>query len=127
MVKIHIIISLIILGGAVIAATIIDEPTKHPFELDAVYKDGIVNITFIDHSEQSQFVSMEILGMKETFRRVYNNTSFMETVHISEPQYGWSAHPIVIDITHQELGDVQLKTEIRPQDEPPSPLIYGPR
>ena len=127
MVKIHITISLIILGGAVVAATIIDEPVKHPFELNAVYNEGIVNITFFDRSEQSQFVSMEILGMKETFRRVYNDTSFTETVHISESQYGWSAHPVVVDITHQELGDVQLKTEIHYKGDTPPSLIYGPQ
>ncbi len=127
MAKVHIIVATIILGGAVIAGTIIERPVEHPFELDALYDDGKVNITFSDRSEQTQSVTMEILGMKETFRRTYSGNSFTEEVQIIEPQYGWVVHPIVLEITHQELGDVQLKTEIYSSGETPPSLIYGPR
>ncbi|MBT8242699.1 MAG: hypothetical protein HKO48_00170 [Nitrosopumilus sp.] len=100
---------------------------RQTFTVDAIYYDsGYIEISFIDKSSQSTMVVMEILGMDETFQKTYTDTSFVEIVPFpAVPKYGWSIHPIVLEIDHPEFGHVQLKTEVHMQNDAPPPIIYS--
>ena len=100
---------------------------RQTFQVDAVYYDtGHVEISFFDKSKKTTAVVMEILGMNETFQKVFSDTEFVEIVSFpNEPKYGWAIHPIVLEIDHEELGHVQLKTEIHSLGEPIPPVIYS--
>ena len=103
------------------------EILRETFQIEAVYYDsGHVEISYLDKSEQTNSVVLEILGMEESFQKTFSESEFIEIVPFpNPPKYGWSIHPVVLDIDHQELGKIQLKTEIHPLDEPTPPVIYG--
>ena len=96
--------------------------------VDAVYdpKNKIVKITYNDNSKKTNLITLEILGMEETFHKEFARNSFVETVQMnSEPQYGWSTIPVVFSISHDELGKIGLKTEIYEQGESKPRIIYS--
>ena len=107
----------------------LDESTiSQTIFVDAVYesKSSIVKITYNDNSEKTNLVTLEILGMEETFHMEYARNSFVETVQInSEPKYGWSTIPVVFSINHDEFGNIGLKTEIYEQGESKPRIIYS--
>jgi len=100
---------------------------RQTFQVNAVYYDtGHVEVEFIDKSEKTDSVVMEILGMDETFQKSFSDSHFIEIVPFpNEPKYGWEIHPVVLEIEHPELGHVQLKTEIRPLGDTAAPVIYS--
>ncbi len=104
-----------------------DDIFKETFQVDAVYYDaGHVEISFLDNSGKTSNVVLEILGLDESFQKTFFSSEFIEIVPFStEPKYGWKAHPIVLEIDHEEFGHVQLKTEIHPLGEPVPPVIYS--
>ena len=96
--------------------------------VDAVYdpKNNIVKITYNDNSKKTNLITLEILGMEETFHKEFTRSSFVETVQInSKPKYGWSTIPVVFSISHDELGKIGLKTEIYEQGESKPRIIYS--
>ena len=96
--------------------------------VDTVYdpKNKIVKITYNDDSKNTNLVTLEILGMEETFHKEFSRSSFVETVQInSEPKYGWSTTPVVFSINHDEFGMIGLKTEIYEQGESKPRIIYS--
>ena len=96
--------------------------------VDTVYdpKNKIVKITYNDDSKKTNLVTLEILGMEETFHKEFSRSSFVETVQInSEPKYGWATIPIVFSINHDEFGMIGLKTEIYEQGELKPRIIYS--
>ena len=96
--------------------------------VDALYdpKNKIVKITYSDNSKKTNLVTLEILGMEETFHKEFTRSSFVETVQInSEPKYGWSTTPVVFSINHDEFGKIGLKTEIYEQGESKPRIIYS--
>ena len=96
--------------------------------VDAVYdpKNKIVKITYNDNSKKTNLITLEILGMEETFHKEFARSSFVETVQInSEPKYGWPSTPVVFSINHDEFGKIGLKTEIYQQDETKPRIIYS--
>ena len=96
--------------------------------VDTVYdpKNKIVKITYNDDSKKTNLVTLEILGMEETFHKEFSQSSFVETVKInSEPKYGWSTTPVVFSINHDEFGKIGLKTEIYEQGELKPRIIYS--
>ena len=107
----------------------LDESTiSQTIFVDAVYesKSSIVKITYNDNSEKTNLVTLEILGMEETFHREYARNSFVETVQInSEPKYGWPTTPVVFSINHDEFGKIGIKTEIYEQGESKPRIIYS--
>ena len=109
--------------------SVLDESTiSQTIFVDAVYesKSSIVKITYNDNSEKTNLVTLEILGMEETFHREYARNSFVETVQInSEPKYGWSTTPVVFSINHDEFGKIGIKTEIYEQGESKPRIIYS--
>lgn len=100
---------------------------KSTFEIDATYYDaGYIEISYIDKSEKTNQVVLEILGMDESFQKTISGSKFIETVPFPEvPTYGWQVHPVTFLIDHQKLGKVSLKTEIHPYGTPAPPIIYG--
>jgi len=100
---------------------------RETFDVDAVYYDsGYVEVSYIDHSEKTNSVTLEILGMKESFQKSFYTTEFIEIVPLpTVSKYGWEVHPVVLEIDHIELGKVQLKTEIHSLGESAPPTIYS--
>ena len=100
---------------------------RQTFQIDAVYYDsGHVEISFLDKSDKTTLVVMEILGMEESFQKTFLNSEFIEIVPFPNlPKYGWVIHPIVLEIDHPELGHIQLKTEIHPFGDHAPTVIYS--
>ena len=123
------IIAIIAVVLSVTSNSALDESTiSQTIFVDAVYesKSSIVKITYNDNSEKTNTVTLEILGMEETFHRDYARNSFVETVQInSEPKYGWSTTPVVFSINHDEFGKIGIKTEIYEQGKSKPRIIYS--
>ena len=100
---------------------------RQTFQIDAVYYDsGHVEISFLDKSDKTTLVVMEILGMDESFQKSFSSSEFIEIIPFPNlPKYGWEVHPIVLEIDHPELGHIQLKTEIHNIDESAPIVIYS--
>ena len=123
------IIAIIAIVLSVTSNSALDESTiSQTIFVDAVYdpKNKIVKITYNDNSKKTNLITLEILGMEETFHKEFTSSSFVETVQInSKPKYGWSTIPVVFSISHDELGKIGLKTEIYEQGESKPRIIYS--
>ena len=96
--------------------------------VDTVYEpeNNLVKITYNDNSKKTNLVTLEILGMEQTFHKEFSQNSFVEIVQInSEPKYGWSTMPVVFSVNHAEFGKIGLKTEIYQMDESKPRIIYS--
>jgi len=96
--------------------------------VDTVYEpeNNLVKITYNDNSKKTNLVTLEILGMEQTFHKEFSQNSFVEIIQInSEPKYGWSTMPVVFSVNHDELGKIELKTEIYQMDESKPRIIYS--
>lgn len=100
---------------------------RQTFQIEAVYYDsGHVEISYFDKSDKTNSAVMEILGMKESFQKTFSDSEFIEIVPFpNKPKYGWAVHPIVFDVHHEELGHIQLKTEIHTIDGSVPLVIYS--
>ena len=100
---------------------------RETFQIEAIYYDtGHVEISYFDNSGKTNSVVMEILGMDESFQKTFSDSEFIEIVPFSnEPKYGWAIHPVVLEIDHEELGHIQLKTEIHPFGTAAPTVIYA--
>jgi hypothetical protein len=98
------------------------------FEFSAIYFDDshVVKISYLDRSNHTNTVILEIDGLSQPFQKKYDNSSFVEDIPIySTPQYGWKTTPVTLLIDHNEFGKIILKTEIIPYGQPSSKVIYG--
>lgn len=96
--------------------------------VDTVYEpeNNLVKITYNDNSKKTNLVTLEILGMEQTFHKEFSQNSFVEIVQInSEPKYGWATMPVTFSIDHEEFGKIGLKTEIHQQDETKPRVVYS--
>ena len=96
--------------------------------VDTVYEpeNNLVKITYNDNSKKTNLVTLEVLGMEQTFHKEFSQNSFVEIVQInSEPKYGWSTMPVVFSVNHDEFGKIELKTEIYQMDESKPRIIYS--
>jgi len=96
--------------------------------VDTVYEpeNNLVKITYNDNSKKTSLVTLEILGMEQTFHKEFSQNSFVEIVQInSEPKYGWTTMPVVFSVNHDEFGKIELKTEIYQMDESKPRIIYS--
>jgi len=96
--------------------------------VDTVYEpeNNLVKITYNDNSKKTNLVTLEILGMEQTFHKEFSQNSFVEIVQInSEPKYGWSTMPVVFSVNHDEFGKIELKTEIYQMDDSKPRIIYS--
>ena len=100
---------------------------RQTFQIDAIYYDsGYVEISYLDKSDKTNSVIMEILGMETTFHKTFSGSEFVEIIPFPNlPKYGWQIHPVVLEIDHKEFGHIQLKTEIHSLDEPVPRVIYS--
>ena len=98
------------------------------FEFSAIYFEDshVVKISYLDRSNHTNTVILEIEGLSQPFQKKYDNSSFVEDVTISStPQYGWKTTPVTLLIDNKEFGKLILKTEIIPYGQPSSKVIYG--
>ena len=123
------IITVIAIALSITSNSAVDESTiSQTIFVDTVYdpKNKTVKITYNDDSKNTNLVTLEILGMEETFHKEFSRSSFVETVQInSEPKYGWSTITVVFSINHDEFGKIELKTEIYEQGESKPRIIYS--
>ena len=98
------------------------------FEFSAIYfdKGHFVTISFHDKTNQTNTAILEIEGLSQPFQKKYDTSSFVESIPISStPQYGWKTTPVTLLIDHKEFGKLILKTEIVPDGQPSSKVVYG--
>ena len=104
------------------------EILKQTFVIGAVYfeNDGFVEISFHDTSNKTNHVTLEILGMEESFHKKYDSSSFAERIiFTSVPKYGWQSMPITFLVEHEKLGKIRIKTEVRSVGDVPAPMIFS--
>ena len=98
-------------------------------EFDAVFLENeqVVKVTFEDHTGNTKFAILEILGMDVTYHQeytFYDNSGFVDIMSIEEiPKYGWNTTPVTLEIQHSEFGNIGLKTEIYHPDAPKPKII----
>ena len=128
-----IVVALIIATIAIVLSvtsdSALDETTiSQTIFVDAVYEpeNDVVRIKYIDISEMTNLLTLEILGMEKTFHKEFLQQSFVETVQInSTPQYGWATMPVTFTLDHEKFGKIGLKTEIHLSDEMKPRVIYS--
>jgi len=104
------------------------EILEQTFMIHAVYyeNDGYAEISFHDKSNKTKNVTLEILGMSESFHKEFESTTFVEKIQFSStPKYGWQSMPITLLVTHTEFGNIGIKTEIRHDGEIPAKIIFS--
>ena len=118
------ILALVFLTGG---ATDDKDPLRENFKINAIYYDtGYVEVSYLDKSDKTNSVTLEILGMETSFQKTFFDSEFIEIVQFPNvPKYGWEIHPIVMEIEHDEFGHVQLKTEIHELNAPSPNTIYS--
>ena len=98
-------------------------------EFYAIYdsEEDIVEITFIDKSNNTKSAILEVLGMNETYHKEYvfnNESSFVTEFYLeSVPKYGWETTPVTLEIQHSQFGIIGLKTEIVELGKDPAKII----
>ena len=118
------ILALVFLTGG---ATDDKDPLRENFKINAIYYDtGYVEVSYLDKSDKTNSVTLEILGMETSFQKTFSDSEFIEIIQFPNiPKYGWEIHPIVMEIEHEEFGNVQLKTEIHELNDPSPNTIYS--
>ena len=123
------IISLTAIILSISSNSVLDESViSQTIFVDTVYEpeNNLVKITYNDNSKKTNLVTLEILGMEQTFHKEFSRNSFVEIIQInSEPKYGWSTMPVVFSVNHDEFGKIGLKTEIYQMDESKPRIIYS--
>lgn len=112
-----------------VSTLLIDGPNySSTFYVDATWypENGHVRITYNDVTSSTEHVTLEVLGLANTFHVEHTSSNFTENVDFEAiPNNGWRAHPIVFDIVHAELGNISIKTEVHSADQPAPSIIYG--
>ena len=118
------IMALVFLTGG---ATDDKDPLRKNFKINAIYYDaGYVEVSYVDKSDKTNSVTLEILGMGTSFQKTFSDSEFIEIIQFPNvPKYGWEVHPVVLEIEHEEFGHVQLKTEIHELNSPTPNTIYS--
>jgi hypothetical protein len=118
------ILALVFLTGG---ATDDKDPLRENFKINAIYYDtGYVEVSYLDKSDKTNSVTLEILGMETSFQKTFSDSEFIEIIQFpNTPKYGWEIHPIVMEIEHEEFGHIQLKTEIHELNDPSPNTIYS--
>ncbi len=123
------IITLTVITLSISSNSVLDESViSQTIFVDTVYEpeNNLVKITYNDNSKKTNLVTLEILGMEQTFHKEFSQNSFVETIQInSEPKYGLSTMPVVFSVNHDEFGNIGLKTEIYQDDEIKPRIIYS--
>lgn len=105
-----------------------DEEIRLALSLNATYDPGSGQalITYVDNRGSTAPVTVEVLGMPESYHETFSGPEFSTVVHFaSPPKYGWAAHPVVVEIDHPDFGGVQMKTEIYEIGQAAPRVIYA--
>lgn len=104
------------------------ELLNRTFSVDAVYlsSEGVVEISFVDNTQKTDTIILEVLGLQPSFQKTYSGSSFTERIPFTPPdKYGWEIHPVIILAENQDLGLIEIKTEIHEENEPEKPVIFS--
>lgn len=104
------------------------ELLNRTFSVDAVYLDseGVVEISFVDNTQKTDTIILEVLGLQPSFQKTYSGSSFTERIPFIPPdKYGWEIHPVIILAENQDLGLIEIKTEIHEENKPEKPVIFS--
>lgn len=101
---------------------------EETFVIHAIYfeNDGYAEISFNDKSNKTKYVTLEILGMPESFHKEYTASTFVEKIQLPyPPKYGWQSIPVTLSVENEEFGKIGIKTEIRSVGETPAMIIFS--
>ncbi len=104
------------------------ELLNRTFSVDAVYlsSEGVIEISFVDHTQKTITIILEVLGLQPSFQKTYSGSSFTERIPFVPPdKYGWEIHPVIILAENQDLGLIEIKTEIHEENKPEKPVIFS--
>ena len=104
------------------------ELLNRTFSVDAVYLDseGVIEISFVDKTQKTDTIILEVLGLQPSFQKTYSSSSFTERIPFVPPdKYGWKIHPVIILVENHDLGLIEIKTEIHEENEPEKPVIFS--
>ncbi len=113
-------------GGS--SSSIDARTAQESIRIDAIYyeQNKTAVITYVDDTGAKVPVTVEVLGMADTYRREFTGPQFSTSLHFpSVPKYGWAVNPVVSEVRHPVFGDVQIKTEIRGEGQPAPRTIYA--
>ena len=104
------------------------ELLNRTFSVDAVYlaDEEVIEISFVDNTQKTDTIILEVLGLQPSFQKTYSGSSFTERIPFVPPdKYGWKIHPVIILVENQDLGLIEIKTEIHEENEPEKPVIFS--
>ncbi len=104
------------------------ELLNRTFSVDAVYlaDEEVVEISFADNTQKTDIIILEVLGLQPSFQKTYSGSSFTERISFVPPdKYGWEIHPVIILAENQDLGLIEIKTEIHDENKPEKPVIFS--
>lgn len=104
------------------------ELLNRTFSVDAVYlaDEEVVEISFADNTQKTDIIILEVLGLQPSFQKTYSGSSFTERIPFVPPdKFGWEIHPVIILAENQDLGLIEIKTEIHEENEPEKPVIFS--
>ena len=85
------ILALVFLTGG---ATDDKDPLRENFQINAIYYDaGYVEVSYIDKSDKTNSVILEILGMETSFQKTFSDSEFIEIIPISKCTKIWLGNP----------------------------------
>jgi len=115
-------------GISVVQSIQIAEKYSDVFFADATYypEKKIVEIRFEDHTQKTNRVVLEVLGMDPSFQRTFDASSFTTTVPFDAvPQYGWKVTPVTFVVEHEDFGTVGIKIDIHNAGESAGNMIFS--
>jgi len=104
------------------------ELLNRTFSVAAVYlvDEEVVEISFVDNTQKTDTIILEVLGLQPSFQKTYSGSSFTERIpFIPSDKFGWEIHPVIILAENQDLGLIEIKTEIHEENEPEKPVIFS--
>jgi len=104
------------------------ELLNRTFSVDAVYlgSESVIEISFVDNTQKTDTIILEVLGLQPSFQKTYSGSSFTERIPFTPPdKYGWEIHPVIILAENQDLGLIEIKTEIHEENEPEKSVIFS--
>ncbi len=104
------------------------ELLNRTFSVAAVYlvDEEVVEISFVDNTQKTDTIILEVLGLQPSFQKTYSGSSFTERIPFVPPdKFGWEIHPVIILAENQDLGLIEIKTEIHEENKPEKPVIFS--
>lgn len=110
------------------SSSIDKELLNRTFSVAAVYlvDEEVVEISFVDNTQKTDTIILEVLGLQPSFQKTYSGSSFTERIPFVPPdKFSWEIHPVIILAENQDLGLIEIKTEIHEENEPEKPVIFS--